>query len=553
MTKPSTNFQDLTDEYCAYLRKSRSDMEAEQNGAGETLARHKKLLVDTAQRMNIKISHFYSEVVSGDTIDERPVMQELLRSVEQGRWKGVLVVEVERLARGNTRDQGIVADAFKYSSTKIITPNKIYDPNNEFDEEYFEFGLFMSRREYKTINRRLQRGRMASLNEGNFIGSTPPFGYRKIKNTGSKGYTLEPIPEAFAIVRQIGDWILNGMLMPDGTCRKVGDDLIADRLTELNVPVPSSAKWNNPDALDNRSWTKSMVGEIATNITYAGFVFFGKRKYVKTVEDGILHKSSYRTDDFTMAKGKHTPVFTVEEFEQIQSLRKQNRKNTVPTTSVLQNPLSGLVYCSKCGRLMTRLGANSKNKYDTLKCPDKHCSNVSSPMFLIENKIIEFLEKWLQEYTIENNDTNNTEDTLPLRSEIKSKETAISKLDKELETIKKQQTKTYELLEQEVYTIEIFKERKQALDKELTDKTAQKEQLLKDIASLKLAIDEKESFIPRVRYLLDTYKNNTPAINNELLKDLISKITYEKETPNHRGTLTNANFTLNIYPRISSR
>ena len=202
---------------------------------------------------------------------------------------------------------------------------------------------------------------------------------------------------------------------------------------------------------------------------------------------------------------------------------------------------------------MTRLGANSKNKYDTLKCPDKHCSNVSSPMFLIENKIIEFLEKWLQEYTIENNESNNTEDTLPLRSEIKSKETAISKLDKELETIKKQQTKTYELLEQEVYTIEIFKERKQALDKELADKTTQKEHLLKDIASLKLAIDEKESFIPRVRYLLDTYKNNTPAINNELLKDLISKITYEKETPNHRGTLTNANFTLNIYPRISSR
>ena len=41
---------------------------------------------------------------------------------------------------GNTRDQGIVAEAFKYSDTKIITPSKTYDPNNEFDEEYFEFG-----------------------------------------------------------------------------------------------------------------------------------------------------------------------------------------------------------------------------------------------------------------------------------------------------------------------------------------------------------------------------------------------------------------------------
>lgn len=56
---------------------------------------------------------------------------------------GVLVVEVERLARGDTSDQGRVAKTFKFSDTLIITPSKTYDPNNEYDEEYFEFGLFM--------------------------------------------------------------------------------------------------------------------------------------------------------------------------------------------------------------------------------------------------------------------------------------------------------------------------------------------------------------------------------------------------------------------------
>ena len=47
------------------------------------------------------------------------------------------MVEVERLARGDTKDQGTIAEAFKYTNTKIITPTKIYDPQNEFDEEYF--------------------------------------------------------------------------------------------------------------------------------------------------------------------------------------------------------------------------------------------------------------------------------------------------------------------------------------------------------------------------------------------------------------------------------
>lgn len=134
------------EEYCIYLRKSRVDIEAEAHGEGETLARHEKLLLEVAKRGPYNITQIYREIVSGETIAARPVVQHLLQEVEDGKWEGVLVVEVERLARGDTIDQGVMAQAFKYSGTKIITPLKVYDPANEFDEEYFEFGLFMSRR-----------------------------------------------------------------------------------------------------------------------------------------------------------------------------------------------------------------------------------------------------------------------------------------------------------------------------------------------------------------------------------------------------------------------
>ena len=161
-------------QYSLYLRKSRADLEAEERGEGETLARHEKMLIELARINGFSIGKIYREIVSGESIESRPIVQELLRDVESGRWRGVLVVEVERLARGDTMDQGRVAKSFKFSNTKIITPIKIYDPNNEFDEEYFEFGLFMSRREYKTINRRLQRGRLSSVKEGKFVGSVAP-------------------------------------------------------------------------------------------------------------------------------------------------------------------------------------------------------------------------------------------------------------------------------------------------------------------------------------------------------------------------------------------
>ena len=137
--------------YCLYLRKSRADAEAEASGAGETLKRHENALLNLAKRLDLTITSVYKEVVSGETIASRPIMQQLLDEVERGLWQGVLVMVITRLARGETIDQGIVAQAFKYSGTQIITPDKIYNPANEFDEEYFEFGLFMSRREYKMI------------------------------------------------------------------------------------------------------------------------------------------------------------------------------------------------------------------------------------------------------------------------------------------------------------------------------------------------------------------------------------------------------------------
>ena len=163
-----------TEQYCLYLRKSRADMEAEARGEGETLARHEKRQLEVAKRGHYKVTQIYREIVSGETIAARPVVQHLLQEVEDGIWAGVLVVEVERLARGDTIDQGIMAQAFKYSDTKIITPMKVYNPNDEYDEQYFEFGLFMSRREYKTINRRLQRGRLAASKEGKFVSGSKP-------------------------------------------------------------------------------------------------------------------------------------------------------------------------------------------------------------------------------------------------------------------------------------------------------------------------------------------------------------------------------------------
>ena len=232
--------------YCIYLRKSRKDNEAEQRGEGETLARHEKALTEFAKNNGLEVSAIYKEIVSGESIASRPQMQKLLSEVSENHFDGVIVMDIDRLARGNGIDQGIIAQTFLFSDTKIITPTKTYNPSDEFDEEYFEFGLYMSRREYKTINRRLQRGRVASCKEGKYVCSKAPYGYQRVKIDGEKGYTLAPIPEQAEIVRNIFEWYTEGKVMFSGGAKeRIGVSLIARELNKMSVKPLKSDVWTS--------------------------------------------------------------------------------------------------------------------------------------------------------------------------------------------------------------------------------------------------------------------------------------------------------------------
>ncbi len=87
--------------YFMYLRKSRKDEEAEAHGEGETLARHECILTELYKRMNISSDQvdIFKEIVSGETISARPVIQQVIDLVNNGIYEGGFVYEVERLAR----------------------------------------------------------------------------------------------------------------------------------------------------------------------------------------------------------------------------------------------------------------------------------------------------------------------------------------------------------------------------------------------------------------------------------------------------------------------
>ena len=51
--------------------------------------RHEHILLDLAKKRGYHVGAIYKEVVSGETISARPVMQKLLKEVEAGMWDAV--------------------------------------------------------------------------------------------------------------------------------------------------------------------------------------------------------------------------------------------------------------------------------------------------------------------------------------------------------------------------------------------------------------------------------------------------------------------------------
>ena len=508
-------------------------MEAEAHCEGETLARHEKLLLEVAKRGNYNVTQIYREVVSGETLAARPVMQQLLSEVEQGVWSGVLVVEVERLARGDTIDQGIVAQAFKYSDTKIITPVKVYDPNNEFDEEYFEFGLFMSRREYKTINRRLQRGRLAASKEGKHVGGSSPYGYVRAKIEGDKGWTLAINEEEAAVVRMIFKMYTTGDIMPDGTIRHIGVAQIAGRLDAMGIPTPSGGN----------EWSTCTLRTMLTNPVYIGKIRWNHMRTKKVVEDGNVSAKRYFSDsaDELIVDGLHPAIVSEEVFDKAAELMASNLPRTNGCCS-LKNPLAGLVYCKMCGRRMVK----RSNHHPLLRCTNRHCRCPGSQIELIEKRIIEGLSVWLNDYRSRYSDLPSASSSVV----IEAAGAAVRHWESEVDKIAGMQRKTHELLEQGVYDTDTFLDRSKLLFEQLSSARASLENARSDLAAEKLREENKRLIIPKVEHLLNVYYDLPNAqAKNDLLREVLEKVVYYRDKRAGKGGHLEE-FELKLFPKL---
>lgn len=498
--QPENDFK--PEEVLEYLRKSRTDdptLDVE-----EILARHETILDEWAEKhfgARVPEANKFREVVSGETIDSRPELLELLKRIESPKIKAILIVEVQRLGRPDLEDIGRLSKLFRYTNTLVITPQKTFDLRNEYDREAFERELMRGNEYLEYTKKIMNRGRLLSVQQGNFIGNKAPYGYDKdvIMEGRKKCHTLKINEKEADIVRMVFDMYVN---------KDMGRVNIAHHLNDLGVPTRTGALW-----------TQDTLKTMLENDHYIGKVRWNWRKTITVVEDGEVKQVRPKTSvgEYLLYDGKHPAIIDEELF--MAARKKQGRNHRAKAKTKVRNPLAGLLFC-QCGRAMTLRTYTAHKGEPRLLCDNQVYCKTSSCLYTeILDRVKETLENCINDFEIRIKSDDKTS--------LKLHENLIKQLKTKLEELNRKEINQWEKYSEEEMPKEIFEKLN---EKVLKEKDEIQQALCKAYESMPEPIDYEER-LHRFKDALDALNNPDVSAEkkNRLLKACIERIDYHRE------------------------
>lgn len=496
-----------------YLRKSRQDNPDE--SVAEVLAKHENILQEWAKRelgYVIPEDCIYREVISGESLSERVEAQKLLNRIEDPKVVGIIVVEPQRLSRGDLEDCGHLISTLRYTKTLVATPMMTYDMENKMERRFFQDELMRGRDYLEYTKEILLRGRIAAVKRGLFIGREAPYGYNKI--VIGKDHTLEPNENA-DIVRLVFDLYANqGKTYYQIACH----------LNDLKISSPRGG-----------IWVRDTIRKMLMNEHYIGKVTFNKIKNTTLVENGVRvnKKLTQPREEVIVAEGKHPAIIDNELFQKAQDRLKLN-----PSTKrdfVLQNPFAGVMYCAGCGKAITRHPYKLAGL--RLECRSRPKCYKSAKYDDVELAVITSLEQ-SELPTLQAKMRNGEGNSVAIQKKL------LERLEKQMEEFRQQEEKQYDLLETGVYTQDRFEQRNAALRKKMEEC---QEKIYETKATMPHQVDYAERVVALEKAIAALKDPKVSAeVKNRLLKAVVEKIEFSTGETGHNYTEIKLKFNLRL-------
>ena len=325
-----------------YIRLS-----VEDNGSrGDSLETQQQIMeAHLALCPDIEVVEVYIDNgVSGQTF-ERPSFQRLLADVEAGKINCVAVKDLSRLGRSAIDSGYYVEKYFPLHGVRFLAINDQYDSedeNNGTGQIALPLKNLMNEAYALDISRKVRAQQHQAMRAGEFIGSRPPYGYRK---DPANCHRLLVNTDTAPVVRQIFRWAADGVAL----------NAIVKKLNEASVPTPSHylaslGLISNNKIMGSGKWQTRTVGKILADEVYVGDMVQGKTRSVK--------RKQVPTDpaDWIVIRDTHEPLVSRELFQKAQNVRAQAAQKYAKTEKLSFSPniFKGRIFCGHCGKSLHR-------------------------------------------------------------------------------------------------------------------------------------------------------------------------------------------------------
>lgn len=501
-----------------YIRLSQEDDDKKYESDSESVINQRTLLKNYVKENNFNfIDEYVDDGFTGTDFD-RPGFKRLIEDVKNKRINCIIVKDLSRFGRDHVMTGYYTETYFSENRIRFISVLESIDTfktqaSNDSATFIQAFNDFYSKQNSIKIKRALDDKRK----EGKYIGSLPPFGYKRDEN--DKGH-LVPDEKVAHIVREIFKMRANG----------TGVSEITTILNKKNYPTPSRYKGtkNSSRLLDNEEWNISSVKKILSNRMYCGDMVQKKQAKVsyKSKKKITLPESM----NF-IVENTHEALVDKATFEYIQELTHSRIKHAKIKTGREKRLFEGLLFCKEC---TNRLSINYRSNIDywTLNCnrysrdPSRgRCYPHFFPYEYLEQQLLTEFNNILNKY-INNLDIDelNNEVVKRVKNESVDYRKRIEDLNKDKAKLLNKLTSMYDDKLSGGITPFAYKEMSKKTENEI-------EQINKSIKETELKLEEINS---KADVIPDFHKQIKKLLNlkkpkKELLYTLIHRIEIDKD------------------------
>lgn len=438
-------------ECVAYMRVSTEKQAEEGNG----LESQKRDIMIYAGKNNFIIKEWYIDDGYTGSNMERPALKRMINDCCSKRIKNIIAFKLDRLSRSMIDGLYMIEKIFVPNGVNFKCVHDTVNYDSPMEQAYTQMMAVFSQLDKNTMMLRMRGGMLERVKQGYWPGGgNAPYCYKYDRESG----TLIQIPEKVDHARKAKDLYLQGL----------SDDKIKDILgfkSDLTV------------------------ASILTSVVNIG-------------------KIPYKGEVY---RGKHEPVFTEEEYEELQKMR-QIRKERRFIQTDRANLLTGLCRCGVCGCAMRyqkwadkgyKIYCCSRNS--SLKHLPNHnpnCDNTLSWANEIEKQVEEKIMEISMSMTIK--DLENREGKAEIYRE-------------RLEKLKGKIKRLYMMYADGNDTVvEMISELEEEIGK--VKKDLEKEE------SRRNGKKEKKEYISEIKKVADIWNDIDNKTKNKVLKSIIEKI-----------------------------